>query len=63
MKLPQKRHDVLYVRVSQVNKKWLQDLAERKSVSISVLVDAILDEANDGKGKLAPVETKRARGK
>jgi predicted site-specific integrase-resolvase len=44
MKLPKKRKDVLYVRVSSAAKKWLQDMAGKKDVSLSVLVEALVDE-------------------
>lgn len=40
--IPEKRQEVLYVRVKAANKKFIADFAECEGVSESALVDSIL---------------------
>lgn len=40
--LPEKRTEVLFSRITPVNKKFLQDTSEKKDISESILVDHIV---------------------
>lgn len=40
----QKRNAVMYVRIKEINKKFIEDFADSLDVSASILVDCILDE-------------------
>lgn len=40
--VPEKRHEVLYVRVKATNKQFIIDLAEYEGISESALVDNLL---------------------
>lgn len=44
VRAPEKRDCVLYVRVSEKNKKFVETQAAKADVSESYFVDAILDE-------------------
>lgn len=43
MKLPEKRKDILYSRITSTNKEFLQMLADREQISESALVNHIID--------------------
>lgn len=42
-KLPEKRSDILYSRITPLNKVFLQKMADKEEISESVLVNHILD--------------------
>lgn len=55
-KLPEKRTEILYSRITPKNKKFISSTAKQRDVSESVLVDHILDhfrEQNAGVKKKA----------
>lgn len=44
LELPVNRQEVLYSRISKVNKTWIRSAAKKLGVSESAFVNAVLDE-------------------
>lgn len=51
LKLPPKLDTVLYVRVTADNKDRLEAISKANGVSLSVLVNALVEKALNSKGK------------
>lgn len=47
--LPEKRESTVYVRVKPVNKNWIERAAKAAGVSVSVLLDHLIETARLGK--------------